>query len=157
FPGLRLGYLVVPRPLLRAVVGLRQLTDRQPSTLHQTVVAAFMREGHFAAHIRRMRQLYRGQRDALVETLRRRAGDALDVALPDQGMHLVALLAKGFSERAIERAARDRDLIVRPLSAMYIEAKPRAGFLLGFTGFPKPVIVPAAARLADIVRRTRTR
>jgi GntR family transcriptional regulator/MocR family aminotransferase len=152
FPGLRLGYLVVPRALLRAIIGARHLMDRQPSTLHQTVVAEFMRQGYFAAHIRRMRQLYRGQRDALVETLRRRAGDALDVALPDQGMHLVARLAKGLSERAIERAARERGLIVRPLSPMYREAPPRAGFLLGFTGYPKPVIVPAAARLAALVR-----
>jgi GntR family transcriptional regulator/MocR family aminotransferase len=155
FPGLRLGYLVVPRPLLRDMVGARHLMDRQPSTLHQSVVAAFLREGYFSAHVRRMRELYRGQRDALVETLRRRAGDALDVALPDQGMHLLARLAKGLSERAIARAALDRGVVVRPLSPMYREAPSRAGFLLGFTGYPKAVIVPAAAKLAAVVRSAR--
>lgn len=47
-----------------------------------------MQQGHFAAHIRRMRLLYHEQRDALAETLMRRTADRLDVAVPDQGMHL---------------------------------------------------------------------
>src|SRR5206468_356171 len=65
FPGLRLGYAVVPQALLQAYVAARYLIDRQPPSLHQAVVAEFMREGYFAAHIRRMRLMYREQRDAL--------------------------------------------------------------------------------------------
>src|SRR5580700_8218157 len=64
FPGLRIGYAVVPRALLQGFVGARYLIDRQPATLQQAVVSEFMQQGHFAAHIRRMRQLYREQRDA---------------------------------------------------------------------------------------------
>ena len=108
FPGLRIGYAVVPRALLQAFVGARYLIDRQPATLQQAVVSEFMQQGHFAAHIRRMRQLYREQRDALAETLMRRAADRLDVALPDQGMHLVAYLRDGSSDIAIEAAAQAR-------------------------------------------------
>jgi GntR family transcriptional regulator / MocR family aminotransferase len=106
FPGLRIGYAVVPRALLQAFVGARYLIDRQPATLQQAVVSEFMKQGHFAAHIRRMRQLYREQRDALAETLMGRAADRLDVALPDQGMHLVAYLCDGSSDVAIEAAAQ---------------------------------------------------
>jgi len=79
FPGLRLGYAVVPRSLLRPFVAARYLMDRQPSSLCQAVAAAFMEEGHFASHIRRMRELYRKQRDALVAALRRRLGNHLTV------------------------------------------------------------------------------
>src|SRR5437016_3428616 len=81
-----------PRALLPAFANARHLIDRQPPSLYQTVVAEFMREGHFAAHIRRMRQLYREQRDALAETLARRAAGHLRIEVPDQGMHLVAYL-----------------------------------------------------------------
>jgi GntR family transcriptional regulator/MocR family aminotransferase len=59
-----------------------------------------MQQGHFAAHIRRMRQLYRDQRDALAETLMGRAADRLEVVVPDQGMHLVAYLRDGSSPGA---------------------------------------------------------
>jgi GntR family transcriptional regulator/MocR family aminotransferase len=151
FPGLRIGYAVVPRALLQAFVGARYLIDRQPATLQQAVVSEFMQQGHFAAHIRRMRQLYREQRDALAETLMRRTAGRLDVAVPDQGMHLVAYLCDGSSDIAIEAAAQRAGIVVRAISRFYRAARPRRGLMLGFSGFPQQLIVPSAARLAALI------
>jgi GntR family transcriptional regulator / MocR family aminotransferase len=153
FPGLRIGYAAVPRALLQAFVGARYLIDRQPATLQQAVVCEFMQEGHFAAHIRRMRQLYREQRDALAESLMRRAADRLNVAVPDQGMHLVAYLRDGSSDIAIEEAAQEAGIVVRAISRFYRAARPRPGLMLGFSGFPRQLIVPSAARLAVLIAR----
>ena len=111
FPGLRLGYAVIPHALLRPFVAARYLMDRQPSTLSQAVVAAFMDEGHFAAHIRRMRVLYREQRDELVAALKSQLGADLTVNAPDQGMHLVAFTRRrplGHRHRARRTPARRR-------------------------------------------------
>src|SRR5436190_4253219 len=119
FPGLRLGYAVIPRALLRPFVSARYLMDRQPSTLSQSVVAAFMEQGHFAAHIRRMRLLYRDQRDELVAALNYRLGEDLTVDAPDQGMHLVAYTRRGLSDAAIERAGRQHGVIVRAMSRLH--------------------------------------
>jgi GntR family transcriptional regulator / MocR family aminotransferase len=153
FPGLRIGYAVVPRALLQAFVGARYLIDRQPATLQQAVVCEFMQQGHFAAHIRRMRQLYREQRDALAQTLIRRAADRLDVAVPDQGMHLVAYLRDGSSDIAVETSAQRAGIVVRAISRFYRTTPPRTGLMLGFSGFPRQLIVPSAARLAALVAR----
>ena len=153
FPGLRLGYAVVPHSLVRAFVNARYLIDRQPSSLDQTVVTEFMRQGHFAAHIRRTRLQYRGQRDTLVAELRRRAGDHLVVDVPDQGMHLIAFLRHRRSDVEVERAAGQRGVIVRAIQPMYKKARPRSGLMLGFSGFSREAILPAAAALATIVRR----
>ena len=155
FPGLRIGYAVVPRPLLRAFVTARYLIDRQPPRLQQQFVAEFMAQGHFAAHIRRIRALYREQRDALVDTLTRRAADRLEVTPPDQGMHLIAWLRDGASDTAIEAEAKRAGIIVRAISRFYRKARPRPGLMLGFSGFPRQLIVPAAARLAALVNRGR--
>src|ERR1700737_3326455 len=116
FPGLRVGYAVVPETLLQAYVAARYLIDRQPPSLHQAVVAEFMREGYFAAHIRRMRLMYRGQRDALAQALKRHAGGNVRIDVPDQGMHLVAHLRAGVSDLEVEAAARERDIVVRAMS-----------------------------------------
>jgi GntR family transcriptional regulator / MocR family aminotransferase len=148
FPGLRLGYAVVPRALLREFVTHRYLMDRQPSTLCQAVVTEFMQQGHFAGHIRRMRVLYREQRDALVSALVRRLGDRLTVQAPDQGMHLVAYTRKGISDTALERSARQAGVIVRATSRMYVKAPPRSGLMLGFCGYPRRTIEAAVVRLA---------
>ena len=151
FPGLRIGYAVVPRALLQTFTGARYLIDRQPATLQQTVVSEFMQQGHFAAHVRRMRQLYREQRDALAEILMQRAAGRLDVAVPDQGMHLVAYLCDASSDIAIEAAAQRAGIVVRAISRFYRAARPRRGLMLGFSGFPRQLIVPSAARLAALI------
>src|SRR2546423_1927406 len=151
FPGLRIGYMVVPRPLMNAFVHARYLIDRQPSSFEQTIVTDFMRQGHFAAHIRRTRAHYREQRDALVGELRRRAGDAITVEAPEQGMHLIAYLRGRRSDVNVERAARARGIIVRAIRPMYRNARPRSGLMLGFSGYSVDALVPAAAALAKVI------
>ena len=153
FPGLRLGYAVVPSALMKTFVTARYLADRQPSSLTQAVVTQFIEEGHFAAHLRRMRLQYRDQRDALVAAMQHQLGDAITVDPPDQGMHLVAYLRRGLSDHAIERAARSHDVIVRAMSGLYVDAKPRSALVLGFSGYPRQVIAPAVARLAKAVEQ----
>jgi GntR family transcriptional regulator/MocR family aminotransferase len=64
FPGLRMGYAVVPPALLPAFTTARYLLDRQPPSLCQAVLVEFMQQGHFGADLRRIRQMYREQRDA---------------------------------------------------------------------------------------------
>ena len=132
FPGLRVGYAVVPRALLGAFVSARYLIDRQPPTVQQAVVSEFMQQGHFAAHICRMRQLYREQRDALAQTLTRRAEDWLNVVVPDQGMHLVAYLRDGSSDIAVEARAERAGVVVRAISRFYRKARPLPGLMLVF-------------------------
>jgi GntR family transcriptional regulator / MocR family aminotransferase len=112
-----------------------------------------MREGYFAAHIRRMRLMYREQRDALAQALARHAGGHVRVDVPDQGMHLVAHLRAGVSDLGIEAAARERDIVVRAMSRFYLAAPRRSALMLGFSGFPPQVIKPAAARLAAVITR----
>jgi GntR family transcriptional regulator/MocR family aminotransferase len=153
FPGLRLGYAVVPYSLLRAFVTARYLMDRQPSSLCQAVVSIFMEEGHFAAHIRRMREIYRNQRDALVSALRRHLGNHLTVEPPDQGMHLVAYVRRGLSDVTIERTGRERGVVVRAMSRLYVEAPAQSALMLGFSAYPHQIITPAIARLAKAFER----
>jgi GntR family transcriptional regulator/MocR family aminotransferase len=153
FPGLRLGYAVVPAALMKSFVTARYLADRQPSSLTQAVVTEFIEEGHFAAHLRRMRLQYRDQRDALVAAMRHRLGDAITVDPPDQGMHLVAYLQRGLSDTAIERTARDHDVIVRAMSGLYVDARARSALVLGFSGYPRQLITPAVARLVKAVEQ----
>lgn len=57
FPGLRLGYLVVPKNVVDAFLSAKTIADRQSAVLEQAVLARFIEEGHFARHLRRMRVL----------------------------------------------------------------------------------------------------
>ncbi len=75
FPALRLGYVVVPKDLVPAFSAARDAADIFSSTLYQAVLTDFIREGHFARHIRRMRMLYMDRRRALVNAIQDQMGD----------------------------------------------------------------------------------
>jgi GntR family transcriptional regulator / MocR family aminotransferase len=152
FPGLRLGYAVVPHSLIPAFTGLRCLIDRHPSTLSQAILVEFIGQGHFAVHIRRMRNRYRHQRDLLTAELTQRLGPAVTIQAREQGTHLVAHLDESVSDVDLETAARHNGVAVRALSRLYKVARPRSGVILGFTGYPDNTIIAAAKRLAETIR-----
>jgi GntR family transcriptional regulator / MocR family aminotransferase len=134
FPALRLGYVVVPRDLVEAFSTVRDASDQFSSTLYQAVMTDFIREGHFSRHIRRMRMLYLERRTALVEAIRERMGDKLEVIGADAGMHLVALLPPGVSDVAISRKADELGISAMPLSSCYAKPPLRGGLILGYGG-----------------------
>ncbi|MDR6870546.1 GntR family transcriptional regulator/MocR family aminotransferase [Bosea sp. BE125] len=152
FPGLRVGYAVVPEPLLDAVLELRARTDRHPPSLAEGALADLLNEGHFAAHLRRSRRRVHAARDALVAGLRACRAGVLDVTVPEQGLHLVAKLTSTRSDVEIVAAAKAASVGARALSSMFVTAQPQQGLVLGFSGFADGELRAAAARLNALLR-----
>jgi GntR family transcriptional regulator / MocR family aminotransferase len=153
FPGLRVGYAVLPAPLLDAVLSLRARSDRQPPTFAEGALAELLNEGHFAAHLRRARRRVQSSRDVLVAGLRAHSAGALDVAVPEQGLHMVARLIAGTSKRPdmeVVAAANAAGVGARALSTMYVNAKPLQGLVLGFSGFTDEVLREAAEKIGAL-------
>ena len=134
FPALRLGYVVVPKDLVPAFSNARDGNDTFSSTLYQAVMTDFIREGHFARHIRRMRTLYMERRAALVEALGKHMGDRLEVIGAEAGMQLTALLPRGIDDVAVARKAAQKGVSARPLSTCYLKPPERGGLILGYGG-----------------------
>jgi len=134
FPALRLGYTVVPEDLVDAFCVAREATDQFSSTLYQAVMTDFIRDGHFARHIRKMRMLYLERRTALVEGIQSQMGAKLEVIGAEAGMHLVALLPPGVSDVALAKKAAQLGISTMPLSACYLKPPGKAGLILGYGG-----------------------
>ncbi len=149
FPSLRLGYIVAPRDLVDRFVAVRFAMDIFPPYLYQEVLTDFIDEGHFTRHLRKMRQVYRDRRTALIESLAGEFpfGAGFDVHGSEAGMHLTMTLPEGLNDLEISaRAAQDR-LWLWPLSPSYLGDKPRHGFILGFGSTPPDAIPQAVRRL----------
>jgi GntR family transcriptional regulator/MocR family aminotransferase len=134
FPALRLGYMVIPNDLVPAFAVARDAADVFSSTLYQAVMNEFIREGHFARHIRRMRMLYAKRRSALVNAIQTQMGDMLEVVGAEAGMHLLALLPRGINDVAVAREAAQKGICAMPLSSCYSKPPARGGLILGYGG-----------------------
>ncbi len=155
FPGLRLGYLVLPQALSTPfVTGMEELHRSGQAPL-QATMAEFIAQGHFNSHVRRMRLLY-GTR---LEMLRHAIATSFDASQvhavgSDAGLHLVLRLPPHCDDRAIAKEAQQRGIAVRPLSNYYHEAAhAQAGLALGYACVAEADIAPAFALLAEVIRR----
>ncbi|MGL4285223.1 MAG: PLP-dependent aminotransferase family protein [Phreatobacter sp.] len=148
FPGIRLGFAVLPESLVPAFKAARYLADRQPPTPHQTIVAEFMRQGFLNSHIRRMRQRYREARDVVIESITRELGDLVEIEVPECGIQLVLHFREAISDLAVTAEARRAGVVVKPVSPLYLEAEARSGLVLGYSGFDMHQLRAASASLA---------
>jgi len=151
FPSLRLGYAVIPPDLVGRFAAMRHVMDIGPPYFYQAVLTDFMNEGHFARHIRRMRLLYAERRTALVESLRKEFGSAVEILGAEAGMHLAIILPKGFRDQEIAARAAHQKLWLWPLSPAYLGDNTRQGFILGFGNTDAEEMPRAVSQLKRIV------
>lgn len=145
-PALRVGFAVVPAPLVPAFVRLRTLADRGTEGFTQAILAEFMRLGLLAPHIRRMRTEYGRRRVALLAAMERHVRHAAPIPASG-GLHMVARLPDDVDETVAVRACRARDLAVAPLRAYYAGPPRMNGLVIGFAATPVAMAPDAAKRL----------
>ena len=150
-PALRLGFVVVPAPLVPAFVRLRTLMDRGTDALGQAVLAEFMRDGLLGPHVRRMRTEYARRRTAVLGGLQRHAPQITPIPALG-GLHMVARLPDGVDEASVAAACRSRGLAVAPLRAYYVGPPRMTGLVIGFATTPVPLANEAARRLAQALK-----
>jgi len=132
FPSLRLGYVVVPENMVDLFAAAGSVSTHHPPLIDQAILCDFIREGHFARHVRRMRELYAERLSVLVEAARKRLVGLLKIADIEAGLRTVGWLQKGISAERAARAAAERNVEVFPLSRYaYGRTKPN-GLVLGF-------------------------
>jgi GntR family transcriptional regulator / MocR family aminotransferase len=151
FPSIRIGYIVVPQALIKQFVQIRESIDIFSPTLYQLVVTDFIKEGHFARHLRRMRSIYVDRRNALVASLRKHFGNSLTAYNTDGGLHLCAFLPQGTDDQEIARDAAKRGISIMPLSSCYAGKKSRSGLVLGFACANESQIESATRILSQII------
>jgi GntR family transcriptional regulator/MocR family aminotransferase len=150
FPSLRLGYLVVPRPLVDAFVRARSLADGHSPTATQSVLAEFISAGHFARHLRKMRRLYAERQEIFLHAARS-LSELLDIRPCDAGMHLIGWLDEGIDDHAVVRHAAAAGVFMTPLSSLTLSRPKRGGLLLGYTAIDSRAIGEGVRKLVSVL------
>ncbi|HSY82123.1 MAG TPA: PLP-dependent aminotransferase family protein, partial [Gemmatimonadaceae bacterium] len=143
FPSLRLGYLVVPSDLVDVVTATLSITSRHAPLIDQAILADFLVEGHFARHVRRMREVYAERLAVLMESARAHLAGLLAISGLEAGLQTAAWVADGIDAQVAARAAAERDVEVTPLAWYTRGRRPRVtrqGLHLGFAAVDVPEI-----------------
>jgi GntR family transcriptional regulator/MocR family aminotransferase len=152
YPGLRLGYLVLPHSLVGGFGDAARLRNMGPAAHLQAVVARFMDDGHFGRHLRRMRGLYAARRSALIDALRRTIGDELELHLTSGGLHLLADLRQPTRDVVLAARARAQGYALHALSHYCRKVRDWNALLLPFTNVPEASALRICQRLQAAFR-----
>jgi GntR family transcriptional regulator / MocR family aminotransferase len=153
FPALRLGYLVLPEPLVRPFRAAKALADTGSPTLEQAALAEFMREGHFERHLHRTRRRNAARRRALLGAITEHLGDRVEVSGAEAGLHVLVWL-RTVARRELPRLLRRAEAAgvgIYPVTPHYQRPPERAGLLLGYAALTEREIRRGIETLAGLV------
>jgi GntR family transcriptional regulator / MocR family aminotransferase len=152
FPGLRIGYMVLPPQLVAPMTVARTLLDGHSAPIPQLTLARFMEGGHFGAHVRTMRAVYAERRDVLARLVRKHLADFVEPRVPAGGMQMPCVLIRNIPEREAVDTARRAGIDLLGLTALHASSRHKAGFLMGFAAYTPDELEAAVNKLASVLR-----
>lgn len=112
-PGLRVGYLVAPRPIVDRCAEQIMLIDRQGNAITELAVEELMRDGEVKRHIRRALKIYQARRDHAVSQVAKHLPQA-EFTVPPGGLALWLRFPPATPMREIEARAQHAGLGILP-------------------------------------------
>ena len=131
FPGLRLGYAVLPPTLIEAFALGRKIIDRYPSTIAQAAMAEYLERGLYVRHVHDMQVLYAERHALLRKAIASKLGSYLQAKPAPAGTFTVTELSHGIADSALTEALMGKGIQSIALSDTFLEQPKTSGLLLG--------------------------
>jgi GntR family transcriptional regulator/MocR family aminotransferase len=151
-PGLRIGYLVAPTPVVERVTARRASVDRQGDHAIEWAVAELLEDGEVQRHIRRARRVYRARREALALALREELGKELTFRAPAGGTALWAHVSAGHDVGAWAKRALAHGVALQTGQEFAFDGRARQYARIGFAQLDEPELREAVRRLRVALR-----
>lgn len=146
FPGLRLGFIVLPQELVEPFTRLKMIADDQGPLIDQATLALFLESGAFHAHLRRCRKVYSERQQFFLDRVKQK-GLPLEFPITGRGMNLAGRLQDGVDDCLLSGRMSANGLDVPALSTYGANAK-APGLLFGLTAFDEKSIAYGVEALA---------
>ncbi|HEY7953959.1 MAG TPA: PLP-dependent aminotransferase family protein [Polyangia bacterium] len=154
-PGLRLGYVAAPRPVINRLAEVRALVDRQGDHVLESAVASLIEEGELQRHARRTRRIYHARRDALTLALERSFGKGerrrLVYTTPPGGIALWARVRGGVDVEAWAARGLSAGVWFHTARRFAFDGRARPFVRLGFAASTESEIREAVRRMAALL------
>ena len=151
-PGLRLGYLVAPKPLFPKLLQAKQAADLHTPSFNQRVVYEVIRDGFLRQHVPTIRARYKAQRDAMRAALEQHMPRGCHWTVPVGGMFFWIELPAGIDAMALLPQAVERGMAFVPGAAFYADHPKLNTLRLSFITVPPERIAEGIAALAQTLK-----
>jgi len=145
-PGTRVGWVIVPEWLKRAVVNLKQTTDLHTSTLSQLMTLEYLNTGRLKGQIAAIREAYRQKYQTFAGELEAQLGDVMAFHKPKGGMFLWAKMNNGIDTTRWLEKTLSNGVVFVPGEFFYCSAPDRTTLRMSF-------VTPTDEQLVEAVRR----
>jgi GntR family transcriptional regulator/MocR family aminotransferase len=150
YPLTSIGYAVIPKRLIPAVVAAKELqTEGMADSMVQLVLSKILNGGYLENHIRRTRRIFSQRRIALIYELKRQLGADIEIKNASSGCCLTVYL-KRWIESEVRDAALTSDLPLVPTASYYLANSKPGEYLVNFSLHPEN---EAAAKVAAFAKR----
>jgi len=152
-PGLRIGYVVAPAPLLRRIALTRVACDLGTSVIGQAALAELLAAGDLERHVRRARRLYAARLALLDDTLRAELPDGASWSLPAGGNCLWLRLPAQADPDEVWRGMQSAGIAAARGDLFFVDGRGRDHLMLGVAGVDEDGIREGVTKLGRIVKR----
>ncbi len=151
-PGLRIGYMVADAELIDELRALRRLMYRHPPLNNQRMLADFLAQGHYDAHLRRFREEHARRREMLYRALRDDLGECRPMGSPGASACWLAAPA-GVDTQHLAWAAAQQSVLIESGAQFFLGdgVVPSNFMRLGFHAIDSERIRPGVRTLAEVL------
>jgi len=153
FPALRKGFVVTPAWARDALVAAKHCADAHSDATAQLTLATFIRDGHLARHVRRLRPVYAARRDALLQGLATELHEWLEPIPSEAGLHLAARVRDPADATRVVDAMRRHAAGAQPI-ADYAFAAVAPALVFGYGVIDEEAIGPALVAMRRTLKRS---
>jgi 2-aminoadipate transaminase len=151
-PGIRLGYVVAPVPLIRKLEQAKQAADLHTAQLTQMVVHEVVKDGFLKEHIPTIRKLYADQCEAMLSALTEFFPSSVTWTRPEGGMFIWVTLPKHIDSMKLLDEAIAQNVAFVPGAPFYANAPEKNTLRLSFVTVPPVKIREGMEKLGKLIK-----
>ncbi|HEX7467008.1 MAG TPA: PLP-dependent aminotransferase family protein [Methanobacterium sp.] len=151
-PGMRMGWIVADNEVMNHLVTAKQASDLHTNFLMQMIVYRYLKGYDVETHLKKIRELYRIQRDCMVSMIKKYFPSDVNYTKPEGGMFLWVTLPDGMSSMELFKVAVDENVAFVPGEAFYSDNPELNTLRLNFSNSNEKKIEEGIKRLGNAIK-----
>jgi 2-aminoadipate transaminase len=151
-PGIRLGWVVAPPPVLEKINLGKQAADLCTSTLSQLMVQAYFEQARWRDYVEALTELYRDRRDTMLDALAEFFPREAEWTRPQGGMFIWATLPEFIDTTDLLARALRENVAFVPGSGAYLDGRGHSSMRLNFSASDRDDIREGIRRIGEVIK-----